>query len=159
MEGAWHAFAVAGFTEELFKFIALYLLIWRNPNFNEKFDGIVYAVFVSLGFAMVENIMYVLEGGHQVALSRAWTAVPAHAVFGVAMGYYFGIAHMYEELRKPYLRKAFIVPFMLHGVYDFILMAGSPILLSLFLPFLIYLYISGLKRMKTISDASIFRNT
>jgi RsiW-degrading membrane proteinase PrsW (M82 family) len=159
MEGAWHAFVVAGFTEELFKFFALYLLIWKNPNFNEKFDGIVYAVFVSLGFAMVENIMYVLEGGHQVALTRAWTAVPAHAIFGIAMGYYFGIAHMYDELRKAYLQKAFLIPFLLHGVYDFILMAGSPILLSLFLPFLIYLYISGLKRMKTISDASIFRNT
>jgi RsiW-degrading membrane proteinase PrsW (M82 family) len=153
----WHAFVVAGFTEELFKFIALYIIIWRNPNFNEKFDGIVYAVYVSLGFAIIENIMYVTGYGFDVGLRRAWTAVPAHAIFGITMGYYFGIAHMYKELRKSYLRKAFLVPFLLHGIYDFILMAGIPQLLILFIPFLIFLYISGLKRMKTISDTSIFK--
>jgi RsiW-degrading membrane proteinase PrsW (M82 family) len=153
----WHAFVVAGFTEELFKFIALYIIIWRNPNFNEKFDGIVYAVFVSLGFALVENIMYVTGYGFEVGLNRAWTAVPAHAIFGITMGYYFGIAHMYKELKNSYLWKAFLVPFLLHGIYDFILMAGIPQLLVLFIPFLIYLYIIGFKRMKTISDSSVFR--
>lgn len=153
----WHAFVVAGFTEELFKFIALYIIIWRNPNFNEKFDGIIYAVYVSLGFALVENIMYVTGFGFDVGLKRAWTAVPAHAIFGITMGYYFGIAHMYKELRKSYLLRAFLVPFLLHGIYDFILMSGIPQLLILFIPFLIYLYISGFKRMKTISDSSVFR--
>lgn len=157
LNGFWNAFLVAGFSEELFKFIALYLLIWKNPNFNEKFDGIVYAVFVSLGFAAIENIMFVLGGGHDVAISRAWTAVPAHAIFGIVMGYYFGIAHMYPELRKSYLWKAILIPILIHGIYDFILMAGLPWLLSLFFPFLIYLYYTGLKRMKVISDASIFR--
>ena len=63
---AYNAFLVAGSTEEIFKFLALYLLVWRNPNFNEKFDGIVYAVFVSLGFAAVENVMYVLDSGYQI---------------------------------------------------------------------------------------------
>lgn len=153
----WHAFVVAGFTEEIFKFLALYIVIWRNPNFNEKFDGIVYAVYVSLGFALVENIMYVTGFGFDVGIKRAWTAVPAHAIFGITMGYYFGIAYMYKELRKYHLRKAFLVPFLLHGIYDFILMSGIPELLVLYVPFLIYLYISGFKRMKTISDSSIFR--
>lgn len=155
--GFWNAFAVAGFTEELFKFAALYLLIWRNPNFNEKFDGIVYAVFVSLGFAAVENVMYVVNSGMQTALMRAWTAVPIHAILGVTMGYYFGIAHMYPEIRRTFLLRSISVPVLLHGFYDFILMSGLPWLLSLFLPFVIYMYYSGLKRMKIISDASIFR--
>jgi len=154
---AYNAFIVAGFTEEVFKFVALYLLIWRNPEFNEKFDGIVYAVFVSLGFAAVENILYVTDGGYQVALIRALTAVPAHALFGVRMGYFFGIAHMYPELRKSFLRQALIVPVLLHGIYDFILMSGRPFLLILFVPYVIYLYINGFKRMKTLSDSSIFR--
>ena len=79
----WDAFAVAGLVEESFKFLAFYLIIWRNVNFNEKFDGIVYAVFIALGFAGVENILYVAEGGVQVAITRAITAVPAHALFGV----------------------------------------------------------------------------
>lgn len=155
---AYTAFVVAGFTEEIFKFLALYLLIWRSPEFNEKFDGIVYAVFVSLGFAAVENVLYVSEGGLNVALTRALTAVPAHALFGVRMGYFFGIAHMYPELRRTYLRYALLVPILLHGVYDFILMSQIPLLLLLFLPYLIYLFINGFKKMKVISDASIFRN-
>jgi len=119
---AYHAFVVAGSTEELFKFLALYLLVWKSPSFDEKFDGIVYAVFVSLGFAGVENVLYVMDGGMQTALTRALTAVPAHAIFGITMGYYLGIAHMYKELQGPYLARALLVPILLHGIYDFILM-------------------------------------
>jgi len=112
---AYHAFVVAGSTEELFKFLALYLLVWKSPSFDEKFDGIVYAVFVSLGFAGVENVLYVMDGGMQTALTRALTAVPAHAIFGITMGYYLGIAHMYKELQGPYLARALLVPILGRG--------------------------------------------
>jgi len=154
---AWHAFVVAGTTEELFKFLALYLLIWKSPSFNEKFDGIVYAVFVSLGFAGVENVLYVLDGGMQTALTRAFTAVPAHAIFGITMGYYLGIAHMYKELRGRYLGRAICIPIILHGIYDFILMVEVGWLLLLFIPYVIVLYIWGMKKMKVLSDTSVFK--
>ena len=154
---AWHAFVVAGTTEEVFKFLALYLLVWRSPSFNEKFDGIVYAVFVSLGFAAVENVMYVMDGGLQTAVLRALTAVPAHAIFGVSMGYYLGVAHMYEELRRPYLFRALAIPILLHGIYDFILMVEVGWLLLFFIPYVILLYVMGMKKMKTLSNASIFK--
>jgi RsiW-degrading membrane proteinase PrsW (M82 family) len=154
---AYHAFVVAGSTEELFKFLVLYLLVWKNPNFNEKFDGIVYAVFVSLGFAGVENVLYVMDGGMQTALTRAITAVPAHAIFGITMGYYLGIAHMYKELKGKYLARAILVPILLHGIYDFILMVEIGWLLLLFVPFVIALYIMGIKKMKVLSDTSIFK--
>ncbi|TFH26864.1 MAG: PrsW family intramembrane metalloprotease [Bacteroidia bacterium] len=154
---AWHAFVVAGSTEEVFKYLALYLLIWKSPSFNEKFDGIVYAVFVSLGFAAVENVMYVMDGGLQTAAIRALTAVPAHAIFGVSMGYYLGIAHMYEELRKQYLLRAIAIPVLLHGIYDFFLMAEIGWLLILFIPYVVWLYVMGIKKMKVLSDASVFK--
>lgn len=154
---AWNAFVVAASTEEVFKFLALYFLIWKSPSFNEKFDGIVYAVFVSLGFAAVENVMYVMEGGMQTAALRALTAVPAHAIFGVTMGYYLGIAHMYEELRKKYLMRAIALPILLHGIYDFILMVEVGWLLLLFAPFMVWLYIMGMKKMKVLSNASVFK--
>jgi RsiW-degrading membrane proteinase PrsW (M82 family) len=154
---AWHAFVVAGSTEEIFKYLALYLLIWKSPSFNEKFDGIVYAVFVSLGFAAVENVLYVMEGGLQTAIMRALTAVPAHAIFGVTMGYYLGIAHMYEELRKQYLLRAITIPVLLHGIYDFILMVEIGWLLILFIPYVVLLYIMGIKKMKALSNASVFK--
>ena len=89
---AYTAFIVAGLTEEGMKYLAFYVFFWRNKNFNEKFDGIVYAVFIALGFAAIENIFYVLIGGYGIGILRALTAVPAHALFGTMMGYHFGLA-------------------------------------------------------------------
>ncbi len=144
----WNAFAVAAFSEELFKFIALYLLIWKSPEFNEKFDGIVYAVFVSLGFAAVENILYVTGNGFTTGITRAITAVPAHAIFGVTMGFYFGMAKFYEKERAKLKRKALFMPIILHGIYDFILFTGYAWLTIFFIGFLGYLYFSGIKKNK-----------
>jgi RsiW-degrading membrane proteinase PrsW (M82 family) len=154
---AYHAFVVAGTTEEAFKFLVLYLLIWKSPSFNEQFDGIVYAVFVSLGFAAVENVIYVMEGGMQTAMLRALTAVPAHALFGITMGYYLGIARRYQELRSSYLIRALLYPILLHGIYDFILMVEIDWLLVLFIPYVIGLYVLGMRKMKFLSDRSVFK--
>ncbi|HER07999.1 MAG TPA: PrsW family intramembrane metalloprotease [Bacteroides sp.] len=156
-EAMYYAFVVAGTSEELIKFLALYLLIWKSPSFNEKFDGIVYAVCISLGFAGVENVMYVMEGGYQTALMRGITAVPAHALFGITMGYYFGLARMYPELRGAYLLKSLVIPILLHGVYDFLLMVQQEWLLLVFAAYLTYLYITGFRKMKITSDSSVFR--
>ena len=154
---AWNAFMVAAFSEELFKYIALFLLIWKSPEFNEKFDGIVYAVFISLGFAAVENVMYVLQGGIETGMMRAFTAVPAHAIFGVTMGFYFGLAKFYEKERNTLKMKALGYPILLHGIYDFILMTGIQWLIGVFVLFVIFLYIFGLKRVKRLSDQSIYK--
>jgi RsiW-degrading membrane proteinase PrsW (M82 family) len=154
---AWNAFVVAAFSEELFKYIALYLLIWRSKEFNDKFDGIVYAVFVSLGFAAVENILYVTGNGHFTGIMRAITAVPAHAIFGVTMGFYFGMAKFYEKQQYQLKIKALLYPIILHGIYNFILFTRMEWLTIVFLAFLVFLYISGLKRIKELSDQSIYK--
>lgn len=151
------AFVVAGFTEETFKFLALFFMIWKNPNFNEKFDGIVYAVFISLGFAAIENILYVFEHGAATGYIRMVVSVPGHAIFGIAMGYYFGLAKFYSARRRLLLIRALLYPILLHGIFDFILMYGDRRLLILFVPFVIYLYFDGLRRMKNLSQRSIFR--
>jgi RsiW-degrading membrane proteinase PrsW (M82 family) len=154
---AWSAFVVAAFTEELFKLLALYLLIWRNRHFNEKFDGIVYATFISLGFAGIENILYVSDGGISVGITRAFTAVPAHALFGIIMGYQFGLARFYPNERSWRLFLAFLMPILLHGIYDFILMSNHASLLFVFIPFLIFLWLFGFRRIRQLSDRSIYR--
>jgi len=156
-EAFYTAFVVAGFTEELFKFLALYLIIWSNKNFNEKFDGIVYAVFISLGFAGIENIIYVLQHGMQTGYIRAIVSVPGHALFGVTMGYYFGLAKFYPDKRKLFLIRSFFYPVILHGIFDFILMLGNYRLFLGFIPYVIFLYIDGLRRMRRISRSSIYR--
>ncbi|KPL16900.1 MAG: hypothetical protein AMS26_02795 [Bacteroides sp. SM23_62] len=154
---AWNAFVVAAVTEELFKLIALYLLIWRNRHFNEKFDGIVYACFISLGFAGIENILYITDGGISVGITRAFTAIPAHALFGVMMGYQFGLARFYPKECSWRLFLALLIPILLHGIYDFILMSGHSFLLFAFVPYLIFLWLFGFRRIRQLSDRSIYR--
>jgi RsiW-degrading membrane proteinase PrsW (M82 family) len=154
---AYNAFVVAAFTEEFFKFAALYYLIWRHKEFDEKYDGIVYAVFVSLGFALVENIMYVFQYGHEVAYARALTAVPVHAILGITMGYYFSLAKFYKKRRTVNFLTALLMPILLHGIYDFILMSQHQMFLLIFIPFLYYLWRSGFKKMKELSDNSRYK--
>jgi RsiW-degrading membrane proteinase PrsW (M82 family) len=150
------AFLVAGLTEEFFKYLALFILVWANRNFNEKFDGIVYAVFISLGFAGIENIMYVFEHGATTGFVRAAVSVPGHALFGVVMGYYFGLARFLPSKRMYYLAWAFIAPVLLHGIFDFILLNGNLYSLAVFIPYIIYLYINGFKKMKELSVPTFY---
>jgi RsiW-degrading membrane proteinase PrsW (M82 family) len=152
------AFGVASITEEGFKLLAFMLLFWSSRDFNERFDGIVYAVFVSLGFAAIENIFYVYKGGYEIGLLRALTAVPAHALFGTVMGYHLANARFYPEKRNSQLLLAFLVPFTWHGLYDFLLMGKSEILLAIFIPVFIYFWVNSFKKMNELSDTSVFRN-
>lgn len=156
-EIAWNAFLVAGLSEEACKYLALLILFWNNPSFNEKFDGIVYACFISLGFAGVENILYVTGMGSGTGLLRAFTAVPAHALFGVVMGYHVGLARFFPSERKRRLVFALILPVFLHGLYDFIVLSGQPWFLLVFIPYLGGLWIFGFRKMRDLSNRSIFR--
>lgn len=158
-EAAYTAFVVAGLTEESIKFLALYLFFWRNKNFNEKFDAIVYAVFISLGFAAIENVLYVFQGGYSVGLVRAITAVPAHALFGIMMGYNFGMARFNGKYQGLNLFAAFAIPFIFHGTYDFLLLSNSQLLMLVFIPVFVFYWITGFRKMKKLSDDSAFRNT
>lgn len=154
---AYESVVLAGFTEELFKFFAFLLLFWNNRQFNEKFDGIVYATFISLGFALVENILYVFSQGMGTGVIRAFTAVPAHALFGIIMGYQFGLARFHPAERTLRIITALLLPVLLHGIYDFILISGHELLLLLFIPYLLFLWIFGFRRMKRLSDRSVYR--
>lgn len=149
------SFIVAGFTEEFFKRAVVLNYIYRNENFNERLDGIVYSVFSALGFAVVENILYIVfkfSNNAYVGLYRGILSVPAHAVFGVTMGYYISLAKFCkecrnEEDRKKYLRKSLYVPVLLHGTFNFILMSESPFYSILFIPYLLYLWKSSQRKM------------
>ena len=121
----FQAFFLAGIPEELFKLLFLYLFIWKSQYFDEYYDGIEYAAFVGLGFAGLENIMYVWQGGLGVAVSRAMFAVPAHFFFAIIMGYFFAFAKFRPRKKKIYLFLAFLCPAILHGIYDFILMYAN----------------------------------
>lgn len=119
------AFLVAALPEEAFKLFALWLLLRKNPYFDEHFDGIVYAVCIGLGFAAFENIFYVIseEEWVSVAITRALLAVPGHYAFAILMGYYYSVYHFVN--RSPKVAACILlVPVAAHGVYDALAMSG-----------------------------------
>ena len=150
-------FLVVALVEEMGKFLVLRLRTWKNPNFNYTYDGIVYAVAASLGFAALENILYVfLNGGVPTAIARALTAVPAHCMFGVFMGYFYAAAKRAEFWgypRKKYwnLFLACLVPILVHGFYDFTISVDWWGAAVLFLAFYVVCVVIAFIRIRTMS--------
>lgn len=124
------AFVVVGCSEEICKYMMLRLHAYRKSEFNEPFDGITYSVMVSMGFATLENIFYVYQYGMGNALLRMFTAVPAHATFGILMGYYAGLAKFRNNSLQLHLQ-GLLSAILLHGAYDFFLMLNSIPLIAL----------------------------
>ncbi len=144
-----------GFPEELVKFLAVLLLAYNSSEFNEPFDGVVYSVASSLGFATLENLFYVLEGGVLVGLVRAVLAVPSHALDGAVMGIYLGRAKMMGY--REGLTKALAYPVLLHGTYDFLLFVDPSAFLLLGIPLMLLVLRFVLKSMRRLEDSSPFK--
>ena len=121
-DALYNAFVSAAFPEEFCKLLMLYLCIWNNPHFDEYYDGLEYAAFVGLGFAGIENVMYIMQGGLGLAVGRGLFAVPAHFFFAIFMGYFFALARFRYNNRRRYLALAYLIPVILHGTYDAVLM-------------------------------------
>ena len=159
---AIEAFLIVAVAEEGFKYYFLKKITWNHPAFDYRFDAVVYAVFVSLGFATIENILYVwgsqIESGTGLQLSvyRGVLSVPAHCVFAVAMGIHYGAAkyaqgHEQFDLEEAGLRKAFLVPVLMHGFFDFALMMNQPLYTGLFFVFVI---LADYRALKAVGRAS-----
>ena len=159
---AIEAFLIVAVAEEGFKYYFLKQTTWTHPAFDYRFDAVVYAVFVSLGFATIENILYVwgsqIESGTGLQLSvyRGVLSVPAHCVFAVAMGIHYGAAkyaqgHEQFDLEEAGLRKAFLVPVLMHGFFDFALMMNQPLYTGLFFLFVI---LADYRALKAVGRAS-----
>lgn len=123
------AIAIVGTAEELGKYLVLRIFTWRSRHFDYSYDAIVYAVFVSLGFAALENVTYVFSNGVGTAIARMFTAVPGHACFAVFMGFFYSKAKYAAITKNKSSYKvnnflAIIVPILIHGVYDAILMGA-----------------------------------
>lgn len=143
-------FLVVAVAEEGCKYFMLRRATWDDPNFNYRFDGIVYAVFVSLGFAALENVVYVLQYGPGVILSRGILSIPGHCTFGIFMGLFYANskqADLYNSglghRRNQWL--AFFVPVLLHGYYDFCLMSGNTFLAGSFWLFVVVMDVVAIR--------------
>ncbi|MCK4259750.1 MAG: PrsW family intramembrane metalloprotease [Halanaerobiales bacterium] len=115
---------IIGITEEVFKFLAAYLSVYRNKEFNEVMDGIVYVVTAGLGFAAVENLIYTMAYGYKVGAIRAFVTSLAHAGFSGIVGFNFGMARCHPEKSKFYIFYGLVWASLLHGLYDFFVLSG-----------------------------------
>ena len=154
------AFLVVALVEEGTKFILLKKCTWYHPAFNYRFDGIVYAVFVSLGFAAFENIQYIFHYGLSVALPRALLAIPGHMSFAVCMGLFYGRAKLceaysYRRGMKRYLLTGYLIAVFLHGFYDTCAMIGTPMSTVVFLVFIVLMYLGVFRLLKRESASDV----
>ncbi len=161
---AYSAFIGVALVEEFFKWIVVILVIYKRPEFDEPIDGIVYCVFASLGFAAIENIGYVFThyaASPNIALYRGLLSVPAHALFGVSMGYFLSLSKYAQNpaASKRFYWRSLWIPVLFHGIYDFILFIGNPLPLLIFFPFVIYMWVNGIKKLRRFAQLSKAENT
>ena len=149
------SFFLVSFFEEFFKWFIFMYTIYHHSEFDAHYDGIVYAVAISLGFATVENILYLFTNGIEYAFSRAIFPVSSHALFGVIMGFHFGKAKMNKRYNKWNIALAFLIPFILHGLYNYILKTEKQYWIYILIPFMIVLWYVGIRRMKLANQPNM----
>lgn len=151
------AFFGAAIPEETAKLLMLWLLLRRNRFFDENMDGIVYAVFVSLGFAALENILCLSNYSSNflsIGISRAFTAIPGHLCFGILMGYYYSLAKFSDNAKNLNKALVWLTPVAAHGVYDGILFISNvPTIISILLSIIFFIFLfwlckTGRKKIK-----------
>jgi len=149
-------FLVVALVEEGFKFLALFFTTWNSKEFNYRFDAVVYAVVISLGFACLENVLYVSSYGLSNAMFRAITAIPGHCIFGIYMGTFYDDAKEASLRDKHgkcifYLFVSLLVPVVLHGFYDFCVSVEDEYMLIIFLVYIVLLDVIAIRNIKAIA--------
>lgn len=149
----FEAIVIVGFAEEFFKRLVVLRYAFYNPAFNEKLDGIVYCAIAALGFATLENIFYIVTYSASVPdiwITRGLLSVPAHMLLGVTMGYYLSLSKFCPHPAKcrSYYNKSLYIPALLHGLFDFMLMTTLPLLSLAVIPFIAYLWITSMIKLR-----------
>ena len=158
LDGWIDAFFGAAIPEEFAKLLMLWLLVRKSKYFDEPIDGIVYAVCVSLGFAGLENVLYLIDDPDylSVGIMRGITSIPGHFCFAVSMGYFYSLAHFGNKHKLWYKLMAYFVPVLLHGIYDALLSITDdnyyPIALGIWIIFCWLMYRKALKRIGKIKE-------
>lgn len=154
------SFIISAGVEEFFKWFVLYHIIYNHTEFDEPYDGIVYAVAVSLGFATLENVLYAFlqPATFGTLMMRALLPVSGHALFGVFMGYSLGKAKFSVGKNvKIHLWLALLLPIIWHGVYDFMLITVPSTWNWLVVPFMFLLWFGGMRKVNSANAVSPFR--
>lgn len=156
-QGIWSSLLSTSLLEEFFKWFILFFTAAQHIEFDEPYDGIIYGASVSLGFATVENILYLVANGVEHALGRALLPVSSHALFGVIMGYYLGKGK-FTMPRVRWFFYSFFMPFILHGMYDYILTIKEN-WMFIMTPFMFFLWWLGLRKVRSARELSKEHNS
>ncbi|HUC92370.1 MAG TPA: glutamic-type intramembrane protease PrsW [Paenibacillus sp.] len=153
------SFIVSSGVEELIKWFLVYHMIYNHTEFDEPYDGIVYAAAAALGFATLENVLYAIlqPATFGTLLVRALLPVSGHALFGVIMGYYIGKAKFTANRSLYYLTLSLLLPFFWHGLYDYIMLTVKSNWMWLIVPLMAYLWVRGALKIKRANARSPFR--
>jgi protease PrsW len=159
---AFFAYCIVGLSEEASKFFMLRVFLYKRKAFDDPFDGIIYAVMVGMGFATLENILYVMQHGYATGVLRMFLSVPAHGTFAVLMGYFTGLAKFNPAKRMLYFLLAVLLPVLFHGTFDFFLFLGQTVLhiAGAIASFLIALFLSfkAIRHKQQLSRAYMEQN-
>ncbi|MBR3897800.1 MAG: PrsW family intramembrane metalloprotease [Bacilli bacterium] len=151
-----HAFVGVALIEEGSKWIIVYSNAYNDREFDEIYDMIVYSVFVALGFAFFENIIYIFSEGIRIAIVRALLSIPAHTCNGIFMGYYLMMAKMStlqndNTNRQKYLILSALVPTIMHGIFDYCLFIGNILFFVIFCIFVVIMYVVSVNKVISVS--------
>ncbi len=154
---ALFSFVISGGIEECMKWLIIYFIIYKHAEFDEPYDGIVYAVAASIGFATLENVIFAVTQTSTFSdlLVRAFLPVSGHALFGVIMGFYLGKAKFSQgTLVTKYLLYSLMLPILWHGIFDYILLISKSFWVWFIVPFMILLWIKGIWRVNLANAGS-----
>jgi len=146
------SFFLAGLMEEFFKWFFLLFVAYRHSDFDHHYDGIIYGVAISLGFATIENIIYIFSNGIEIALLRAIFPVSSHALFGIIMGFYMGKAKFASKKQNLCLSLALLIPVGFHTLYDYIITVLNQTWLYWITPFMIVLWMIGFRKIRLANE-------
>ncbi|NDI34328.1 glutamic-type intramembrane protease PrsW [Chengkuizengella sediminis] len=148
------SFIISGGIEEFLKLFILYYTIFNHHVFDSPYDGIVYGVSISLGFATLENIIYAFSysASFFTLMLRGLLPISGHAIFGVIMGFYISKAKFLSQ--KKYLILALVIPVAWHGLFDYIMLAFQTNWIMILVVFMIFLWIKGLRKVKQANHNS-----
>jgi len=155
------SFLISSGVEEGLKWFVLFHIIFNHTEFDEPYDGIVYATAISLGFATFENVLYsfLVPASFGSLLMRALLPVSGHALFGIMMGYYLGKAKFSRgsDLRKKFIIFSLALPLFWHGLYDWIMMTIKTNWFFIVVPLMVFLWMRGLRKIQRANNNSPFR--
>ena len=153
-----YSFIGIALLEEICKWVIAFYKGYKNKEFEETYDIIIYSVFIALGFSFCENCFYIINNDIQILsiLLRGLSSVPGHVCDGIFMGYYLSMARQFKyqdnkKLEMQNIALSILIPTILHGIYDFCIISNSKILIITFLAFIIFIYIISIKKLKMLS--------